>query len=93
MAHRSDNSHAGEHASLLALADTGSFTQAGRALGKHPTVLLADALKLAGEQARVVAGVSTVTSEKGDRRFNDPAWDFKKLSFDTDTAAGSVCFS
>src|SRR5947208_145578 len=44
------------------------------ALGRHPTVLLSDILRLASEQARVAAGVSTVAPEAGDRRFTDGAW-------------------
>src|SRR3954469_8193068 len=52
-----------------------AFLRWATALGKHPTILLADALRLASDQARVMAGVSTVAADEGDRRFTDPAWD------------------
>ncbi len=44
------------------------------AASRHPLVLTSEGLKWAGEQARVVAGVSEVTPDPKDKRFADPAW-------------------
>jgi polyhydroxyalkanoate synthase len=47
----------------------------GLALGKRPTVLLSELLTWAGDEAKVLAGVSDVAPAKGDKRFTDPAWE------------------
>lgn len=47
----------------------------GWALVKQPTVVAAEVLRWASEEARIVAGVSTVQPERGDKRFADPAWE------------------
>jgi polyhydroxyalkanoate synthase len=53
------------------------LSAAGRwagALGRQPGVLASEVLRWGSEEARVVAGVSTLTPDAKDRRFSDPAW-------------------
>jgi polyhydroxyalkanoate synthase len=47
----------------------------GVAMGRHPTVLVAEMLRWSSEEAKIVAGVSKVTPDAKDKRFKDPAWD------------------
>src|SRR6476469_5577437 len=42
--------------------------------GKHPTVLLSELLAWTSEEAKVLAGVSKLAPEAGDKRFTDEAW-------------------
>lgn len=44
------------------------------AAGRRPTVLAAEALQWASEEARVVAGTATIAPDPRDKRFSDPAW-------------------
>ncbi|HEU5265203.1 MAG TPA: alpha/beta fold hydrolase [Jatrophihabitans sp.] len=46
----------------------------GAALGRRPTVLLAELLGWGSEELRIAAGVSSVTFDPKDKRFADPAW-------------------
>jgi len=43
------------------------------ALGRHPTVLVSEVLKWGSEEARVLAGASSVRPDPKDKRFADPA--------------------
>jgi polyhydroxyalkanoate synthase len=45
------------------------------AYGRRPTLVLSQALKWGAEEARIVAGVSTVRPDPKDARFADPAWE------------------
>jgi polyhydroxyalkanoate synthase len=44
------------------------------ALGRHPTVLVAEMLVWGSDELRVLAGASPVAPDPKDRRFADPAW-------------------
>jgi len=44
------------------------------ALGRHPTVLVAEMLMWSSDELRVLAGASPVAADPKDRRFADPAW-------------------
>ena len=44
-------------------------------LGRNPSVLVSEVLSWAGEEVRVVAGVSSTTPDPKDKRFADQAWD------------------
>ena len=62
---------------FLGLTPGQVVSAAGRwagALGRRPTVLVAEVLKWGSEEARVLAGVSTMQPDAKDKRFADPAW-------------------
>jgi poly[(R)-3-hydroxyalkanoate] polymerase subunit PhaC len=44
------------------------------ALIKNPTIAASEVLRWASEEAKILAGTSTVQAEPGDKRFADPAW-------------------
>src|SRR5262249_38703816 len=45
------------------------------AASRHPLVATSEALNWASEQAKVLAGASTVLPDAKDHRFSDPWWD------------------
>jgi polyhydroxyalkanoate synthase len=45
------------------------------ALGRRPNVLVSELVKWGGEEARVLAGVSSIRPDAKDKRFIDGAWD------------------
>ena len=52
----------------------GTLTTLLTHIASQPTVVASRAIQLSLELGQIVAGVSSVAPEAGDRRFGDPAW-------------------